>query len=398
MRDELDLRTRAVRDDVVGWRRHLHAHPELSFAEHETAQWVHDQLAALDGVEVSRPTETGLVARLVGGRPGPTLAIRADMDALPIVEDTGLPFASTVPGVMHACGHDGHTAILLGVATALSQLRADVPGEIRFLLEPGEETLPGGAAGMVAAGVMEGVDRVIGLHLWAPVPVGDIVVRPGPLMAACDVFRIVVHGRGGHISAPHTTVDPIAVGAQIVTALQQIVARNVDPQEAAVVSVTEFHAGETVGVIPQTAVLSGGTNAFSADVMALLERRIEKTATGVAAALGATVDVEYTRGYGAVLNDAAVTETVGRTARELFGEDRVGPGIPLMAGEDFSAFQREAPGCFVLVGAGNAERSIVHEHHHPRFDIDEESLDHGVRLLAHAAIALQLQDAPPEPA
>jgi amidohydrolase len=392
MHAPIDRLVDGVVEDVVGWRRHLHAHPELSFQETETSRFVAERLAALD-LEVSRPSGTSVVARLVGGRPGPTLAIRADMDALPIHEDTGLEFASTNPGVMHACGHDGHTSILLGAATVLSGLREHLPGEIRFLFEPGEEALPGGAAGMVAAGVMEGVDQVIGLHLWAPLPIGTIAVRPGRLLAACDVFRIEIRGRGGHIGVPQEAIDPIAIGARVVDALQHIVAREVDPQEAAIVGVTGFHAGGPVGIIPATAEITGGTNMFSPAVQDLLERRIGEIAAGVCTTHGATCDYEYTRGYRAIVNDEVTTATVDRVARRSFGDGAVVPGAPLMVGEDFSAFAEEAPGCFVLLGAGNVAKGIVHDHHHPRFDIDEDALGMGVRLFTHAAVELLTEGA-----
>lgn len=388
MRDTIDQLCDEVRDDVIAWRRHLHAHPELSFQEHETAEFVVDHLKELGGIEITRPSGTSVVGRLQGGSPGPTVAIRADFDALPIVEETGLPFASTNPGVMHACGHDGHTSILLGAATVLSKIRDQLAGEIRFLFENGEEALPGGAAGMVEAGVMDGVDRVIGLHLWAREPFGEIVVRSGRLMAACDVFRIEVHGRGGHIGSPHRAIDPIVVGAQIVTNLQHIVAREVEPIEPAVVGVTEFHAGQAVGIIPEFAVIAGGTNVFSEEVQDLLERRIGEVAAGVCAAHGATCDYQYTRGYRAVINDVGTTGVIADVATRLFGEDAVVTGKPTMGGEDFSAFQALAPSCFVLVGAANADKNITYDHHHPRFDVDEDAFETGVRLFAHAAAEL----------
>jgi amidohydrolase len=395
MHDDLDALVAQLESELIAWRRHLHAHPELSFEEHETSAFVRDRLAAIGGLEISRPTPTSVMARLVTGRPGPTVAIRGDMDALPIAEDTGLPFASTRPGVMHACGHDGHTSIVLGAATVLCAVRDRLAGEVRFLFQHGEEALPGGASQMVAAGVMDGVDRVIGLHLWARTPIGRIVVRPGRLMAACDVFRIVVHGRGGHIGIPHGAVDPIAIGAQIIDALQHIVARNVDPIEPAIVGVTEFHGGGSVGVIPDEAVIGGGTNVFSPEVQDLLERRIGEIARGVCDAHGATCTYEYTRGYAAVVNDPGVAAVVDRTARRLFGDAAVTDGELIMAGEDFSAFQALAPGCFVMLGAANAERGITYDHHHPRFDIDESALAMGTRLLAGAAVELLAVEAAP---
>ena len=386
--DALEQAIAVQAGEVVAWRRHLHAHPELSFQEYETSAFVVERLAALPGVEVTRPTETGVVGRLAGGRPGPTLAIRADMDALPIVERTGLDFASTREGVMHACGHDGHTSILLGAAAILSSVADQLPGELRFIFEPGEEALPGGAAGLVAAGAMEGVDAVIGLHLWAPVPRGTAVVRPGRLMAAVDVFEIVVHGKGGHIGSPHLAVDPIVIGAELVEALQHIVAREVDPLEEAIVGVTGFHGGGAIGVIPETVTITGGTNVFDPGVQDLLQRRIGEIADHICAAHGARAEVTYTRGYGAVVNDAAVTARVARFARRALGDDAVTVGVPVMGGEDFSAFAACAPGCFVLLGAGYEAEGIIGEHHHPQFDVDEAALLDGVRLFVHAALGL----------
>ena len=388
MKERLDQLARDVGDKVVAWRRHLHANPELSFQEHNTGQFIVEQLQALDGIEISRPSGTSVVGRLRGTRPGPTIAIRADFDALPIAEETGLPFASQNPGVMHACGHDGHTAILLGAATVMSQLRGQLAGEIRFLFENGEEAPPGGAAGMIAAGVMKGVDRVIGLHLWAPYETGILQVNARHVMAACDIFRIEVHGRGGHIGTPHTAVDPIAVGAQIVTNLQHLVAREVNPVQAAVVGVTEFRAGRSVGVIPAEATLIGGANTFDAAVRDHVERRIGEIATSICATHGATCTYEYTRIYDAVVNDPETAAIVAGVAGELFGADKVAELAPIMPGEDFSAFGQEAPSCFVLVGAGNAAKGITAPHHDAHFDIDEDALAIGVRLFVHSAVAL----------
>ena len=393
MTERLEALAQDIHDEVIAWRRHLHAHPELSFEEHETARFIVERLDALDGIESSRPSGTSVVGRLCGSSPGPVVAIRADFDALPITEETGLPFASQNPGVMHACGHDGHTSILLGTATVLSELREQIAGEVRFLFENGEEALPGGAAGMVAAGVMNGVDRVIGLHLWAPEPIGDVLVSSGRVMAACDVFRIEVHGRRGHIGTPHTAIDPITIGAQIVTNLQHVVAREVDPLEPAVVGVTGFHAGQSVGVIPATAVITGGTNVFDPTVRALLERRIGELANGVCAAHGATCTYAYTRGYDAVINDPETAAVVGRVAGELFGTDAVVERPPIMPGEDYSAFAARAPSCFVLLGAGNGAKGITADHHDSRFDIDEDALAMGVRLFTRSALALLEQTA-----
>jgi len=388
MKDRLDALANEVKAQVIAWRRHLHANPELSFQEHQTGAFIVETLQSFGNIEISRPSGTSVIGRLKGALPGPVIAIRADFDALPITEATGLVFASKNAGVMHACGHDGHTSILLGTAAVLSRLRDRIAGEIRFLFENGEETPPGGAVGMIANGAMDGVDRVIGLHLWSPYEIGVVQVNAREVMAACDIFSIEVKGKGGHIGTPHTAVDPIAIGAQIVTNLQHLVAREVNPLHAAVVGVTEFHSGRSVGVIPATATISGGTNTFDPDVRDLIERRIGEVAAGLCAAHGATCDYQYTRIYDAVINDPDTATIISDVATELFGPAKVGELPPIMPGEDFSAFAHKAPACFVLLGAGNAAKGITAPHHDAAFDIDEDALAMGVRLFVHSAFAL----------
>lgn len=391
MNEQLDVLAAEIGSKVIEWRRHLHANPELSFREHQTGEFIVETLQSFGNIDISRPSGTSVVGHLKGGKPGPVIAIRADFDALPITEATGLPFASTNPGVMHACGHDGHTAILLGTAAVLSQLRDQIAGEVRFLFENGEETPPGGAIGMVNAGVMEGVDRVIGLHLWSPYETGVVQVNARHVMAACDTFSIEVIGKGGHIGTPHAAVDPIAIGAQIVTNLQHLVAREVDPIHSAVVGVTEFHAGQSVGVIPATATVSGGTNTFDAGVRDLVERRIGEVAAGICAAHGATCRYQYNRIYDAVINDPDTASIVASVAARLFDPDKVGELPPIMPGEDFSAFGQRAPSCFVLLGAGNKSKGITAPHHDAHFTIDEDALGIGVRLFLHSTFALLQQ-------
>jgi amidohydrolase len=386
---DLGARVDEISSRVVDRRRYLHERPELSFQESETSAFIVAELERIGGfAEISRPTPTSVVADLRGGLPGPRIAVRSDHDALPIEEATGLPFASKNPGVMHACGHDGHTSMMLGVAEVLAPLADSLTGEVLFLFEHGEEALPGGASQMVAAGAMEGVDRVLGQHLWAWFPLGKVSVRPGPVMASCDVFEIVVNGRGGHISKPQDAIDPLVIGAQIVTNLQHLVAREVDPQEIAVVGVTQFEAGESVGVIPQTARLEGGTNMFSPAVRDLLERRIGEIAEGICAAHGATCDITYTRGYDAVVNDPETTAIVAAAARQALGDEAVYEGELILGGEDFSAFQACAPGTFLLLGATDPEVTEIHDHHHPQFDIDERALANGVKVISESVVAL----------
>ena len=363
-------------DQVLEWRRHLHRHPEPSFQERETARFVAQTLAGFDGLQVEHPTETSVLARLETGRPGPTVALRADIDALPIAEESGVDFASERPGLMHACGHDGHTAMLLGAARELT--RADLPGgEVRFLFQHAEELAPGGAREMVAAGAMEGVDLVYGCHLWAPLEYGTVVARPGPFMAAADFFKLTIAGRGGHAGLPHAAVDTVAAAAAVVTELQHIVSRRLDPLQPAVITVGSFHAGDAPNVIPGRAELTGTTRSFDPGVRERLPELIEQVASGVCAAHGAEAELEYTFGYKPVVNDERATALV----QDAIG-DRLGELDPIMGGDDFSAFLDLAPGCYAFVGAGGE-----YPHHHPRFRIDERALAIGTRL--HVEVALR---------
>jgi amidohydrolase len=386
--DMLNTMVEEVTRDVTNWRRHLHQNPELSFEEEKTAQFVYDTLSTFEGLELSRPTKTSVVARLHGGKPGRVLAIRADMDALPIPEENTFEFTSRNPGVMHACGHDGHTSMLLGTARILSGLRDRIEGEVRFLFQHAEELFPGGAEEMVQAGVMDGVDTVIGIHLWAPMEVGKIAVGAGPMMAAPDTFTIRVIGKGGHAAQPHLTVDSIAVGAQIVTNLQHVVARNMDPLDPLVLSVTKFIGGTADNVIPGAVELTGTVRSFKPELRDSVPALMERIVKGVTEAHGASYEFQYQKGYRPVINDEQVTERLQASLVEAFGEDVVVPAVPTMGGEDFSAFMQKAPGTFFYVGAGNVEEGIVYPHHHPRFTIDENALPMGVKAFVSAAFHL----------
>ncbi|MEZ4458084.1 MAG: amidohydrolase, partial [Gemmatimonadales bacterium] len=320
------------------------------------------------------------------GRPGPVLAFRADMDALPIQEENEHDFVSTAPGVMHACGHDGHTAVLLGVARILTERRDELAGELRFIFQHAEEVLPGGAQAMVDAGVMDGVDLVVGQHVWATLEHGQIGVKEGPMMASPDTFFITIRGKGGHAAKPEQTIDPIPVAAQVVMALQTIVSRTVDPIEPAVVSVTQFHAGTTHNVIPEEAKLVGTVRTFDKALRARIPEDMERIIKGITEAHRADYEFAWQEGYRPVINDAAVTGRVAAVARRLFGDERVVTMPPNMGGEDFSAFLEKAPGTFFYTGAGNAERGLKGPHHHPKFDIDESSLDLSLRLFVAVAL------------
>ncbi|RIV21960.1 amidohydrolase [Alicyclobacillaceae bacterium I2511] len=378
----------AVQGDVVKWRRFLHTHPELSFHEDKTAQFVYDTLQTFGNLELSRPTKTSVVARLVGKHPGFVLAVRADMDALPIREENEFDFVSQNPGVMHACGHDGHTAMLLGTAKILSRHTDQMNGEVRFLFQHAEELFPGGAQELVDVGVMNGVDMVIGAHLWASLEVGKIAVKTGAMMAAPDTFRIMVQGRGGHAAQPHLTVDSIAVAAQVVTNLQHMVSRDTDPLESLVVSVTEFIAGTADNVIPGSAELVGTVRTFNPDLRHTAPSLMERIVKGITEAHGATYTFSYQYGYRPVVNDERVTELLRESLLETFGTERVVDALPTMGGEDFSAYQTQAPGSFFFIGAGNLAKNIVYPHHHARFTVDEDALPMGVQAFVNGIFKL----------
>jgi amidohydrolase len=377
-----------VKQDVIQWRRHLHQNPELSFEEENTSQFVFNLLQSFGGLELSRPTKTSVVARLIGTQPGKTLAIRADMDALPIHEENTFEFASRNPGVMHACGHDGHTAILLGTAKILTSLREHIRGEVRFLFQHAEELLPGGAQEMVKAGVMEGVDTVIGLHLDSQRETGKIAVLNGPQSAAPDTFTIKINGKGGHAAAPHETVDSVLVAAHVVVQLQSIVSRNVDPLDSIVLSVTTIHGGTADNVIPDSVELMGTVRSYNPELRDKVVQRIEQILKGVTEAHGASYEFSYTKGYLPVINDDTVTNLVRETLTDVFGADALPTTRPQMGGEDFSAYQQEAPGTFFEVGAGNVEKGIIYPHHHPRFTVDEDALPIGVEAFLNLTFKL----------
>ncbi|MBX5436084.1 MAG: amidohydrolase [Alicyclobacillaceae bacterium] len=387
----LDERVAAVRDDVIGWRRHLHQHPELSFQEFRTSEFVRQTLAAFGPFEISSPTPTSVVARLTGAATsggGQVLALRADMDALPVQEENQFEFASRQPGVMHACGHDGHTAMLLGAARVLCELRHLWAGEVRFIFQHAEELFPGGAEELVRAGVMDGVDFVLGAHLWAPLECGYIGLAAGPLMAAPDVFSITVVGQGGHAGYPHQTVDSIAIAAQIITNLQHVVSRQANPLQPLVVSVTKVAAGTADNIIPGSAEIVGTVRSFDPSLRDQVPVWMERIVKGITEAHGGSFRFDYRRGYRPVVNEPELTERLRAIWAQAFGADRVVEVEPSMGGEDFSAYQQKAPGTFFYVGARNEAKGIAHPHHHPRFTVDEDALAVGVKAFVSAALEL----------
>jgi amidohydrolase len=371
---------------LVRTRRDLHRHPELAFQEHRTAGIVAERLRAAGYDVQTGIAETGVVGTLRGAGDGPTLLLRADMDALPIREECGHDFTSTHAGVMHACGHDAHVAIGLAVAERLARTRAEWGGTVKYVFQPAEEG-GGGALRMVEEGVLDGVDAALGLHVWLGMESGVVGVVPGPLMASAGEFEINIRGRGGHGAMPHDTVDAVLVGSQVVVALQSIVARNVSPLDAAVVSVGIFQAGSAQNVIADSARLVGTVRAFDVDACAELPRRIERVVAGVCAALGAEYDFSYQQDTPPTTNDPALAEAVRLAALELLGPERVrtDPDVRTMASEDFGEFLLRVPGCYFFVGARNESTGAVHPHHSPRFDLCEDALPVCVDVLERAA-------------
>jgi IAA-amino acid hydrolase len=383
-------RARAIAEQLVEWRRTIHQHPELSFHEERTARYVADVLQGM-GIDIRTGVGgTGVVGWLGGdseGRDRPTIALRADMDALPIQEETGLPFASQSPGAMHACGHDAHVACLLGAAALL----AETPpprGKVRFLFQPSEETVDaegkGGAVRMIDDGAMEGVDAVAGLHTWPEVPVGQVSLSPGPQMAAAGKFRVEIRGQGGHGAAPHQTVDPIVLAAQALVALQTVVSRRLDPLDAGVVTIGTIHGGTQDNIIPESVALTGTLRSLSREVYDQLVREIRQTLE-VVHALGGDFDAAFTTGYPVTDNDPGLTALVTQVAQELLGEDAVIPARPVMKGEDFALLAEQVPGCYLRLGTGFPGEP-PRKHHDPHFDLDERALPIGAAILATTAL------------
>ncbi|MGH2515587.1 MAG: M20 metallopeptidase family protein [Ktedonobacterales bacterium] len=378
----------ALAGQLVAYRRHFHRNPELGFREHDTAAYVAERLRAL-GIETRTGVAgTGVVGLIAGEKEGRCVLLRADMDALPILEETGAEYASERSGAMHACGHDGHTAILLGVAEVLMRRRDALRGTVKLVFQPAEEG-PGGAKPMIEAGVMENphVDACFGLHLWNNYGVGTLVVQGGPIQASADEFDIVVEGIGGHGASPHQTVDPIAVGAAIVGELQRIVSREVNPLDAAVVTVGSFHGGTKHNIISHRAEIQGTIRALTPETREFLQRRIREVATHVAAAARATAEVRITTLYPVTANDHEMAAFARTVAETIVPPGSVITAQPTMGAEDMSFFLNAAPGCYVFLGSANSDRKLDAPHHSALFDFDEACLPIGVELLAGLALA-----------
>jgi amidohydrolase len=368
--------------ELTDVRRDLHAHPELAFEEVRTSGIVAARLKGL-GLDVRTGVgKTGVMATVRGGRAGKTVLLRADMDALPIHEENAVPYRSTADGKMHACGHDCHTSILLGVSKQLAREAASLPGTVSLCFQPAEE-VGGGAEAMIGDGALRDPrpDAAFGLHVWQDLPIGKVGVTVGPWMAAVDEFTVTLTGRGAHGAAPHKGIDPIVAMAHVITALQTIASRETDPLLEVVVSVTQIRAGTAFNIIPESAWMNGTVRVFDVTTWKGLPERFERIVRGVAQALGCEVAIDYRRHNKPTVNDAAMAAIAHAAAAEVVGEENVETDVRTMGGEDFSAFLAEVPGCFIAIGSRNEAKDLRYDHHHPRFDVDETSLEIGAEVL-----------------
>ena len=372
--------------EVIRHRRSLHRIPEVAFNEEKTAAYVTEHLKEMPLDIRTGIAGHGVVGFLDTGRPGANLLIRADMDALPITEKTGLPFASTHEGVMHACGHDAHMAMVLGAAKILCDLSDALSGTIRFVFQPAEEG-PGGALPMIEAGVMDDpkVDYAVGCHVWPDIPEGTVGVRDGVLMAAMDQFDLTIIGKGGHGAMPHQCVDALEIGCQVVNALQRIASRQMNPLTPTVVTVGSFHAGTVFNVIPDTARMSGTTRTFDREIWDSWPQRLEKIISGICNAMGARYEFSFDKGYPPVINDAFMSDVVCRCAQATVGNNQVLEPDPSMGGEDMAYYLERSKGCFFCLGTGRKDGSSIHN---ARFDFNEDILATGVEVFCRTAIDL----------
>jgi amidohydrolase len=387
--DPLLGRAKAMQEALVAVRRDIHRHPELAFQEQRTAETGLTWLRGLGlDVQTSIAGTPGLIATLDTGRPGPTLLLRADMDALPITEETGAEYASETPGVMHACGHDAHVACLLGAATLLTAQREALRGRLKFLLQPAEEKPPGGAKVLIEqGGILEGVDAALALHVYPPLPVGQLGFRPGVLLGYSDRFTVRIHGVGGHAARPHQTVDAVAVAVQVYQALQYLVSRENDPLHPFVITIGALHAGTVANVIPNEATLLGSVRSLDPGVNKSLPERLERVVAGVCQATRARYTFEFVRGYPAMVNDAALTRRAMDSVKSLLGEQSIAHlPTPELGGEDFAFFSQRVPSLMLRLGVRNEARGLVHAVHSSRFDLDEDALPLGAAALARIAM------------
>ncbi len=374
----MDFSSLIPKEKLLLWRRHIHTNPEIAFEEFETAAYIKSQLNQYRGLTLISPTPTSVVATLSTGKPGKTIALRADIDALPVEEKTGLPFASKHSGLMHACGHDTHVAMLLGAIDVLSQIQSSLTGKVVFIFQHAEETPPGGAVDLINAGILDEVDEIYGIHIAPGLPVGSVMAKAGEFMAANDMVEIIITGKGAHGSTPEASIDPITVGAQMVTALNTIVSRNISPKEKAVVSFGQFTSGQAFNVIPHHAKILLSIRSANQSTRTLIKKRIEAIVNHSSQMFGAHTQLNYTIGYNPVINHEEAFQKVKNACQAL--RYSFIPAQSIMGSEDFSYYLQKVPGCFYTIGGGALEDGFTHMGHHPQFDIDERALEVGCKM------------------
>jgi len=380
----------AVAQHLITHRRELHAAPELSFKEIETAHYIAERLVMLGVDKLTQGVGgTGVVAEIRGERAGRSVLVRADMDGLPLTETADVPFRSTHTGVMHACGHDVHMAIALELARFLAERRTELPGMVRFAFQPAEEQA-GGAKPLIDAGVLDGIDRVIGLHVWSQLPTGQVVVPPGVVMASADMFTVIIRGRGGHGAQPQLTIDAVVIAAQVVTALQTLVSRETSPVAPVVITLGSLHGGTAANIVAGEVAIQGTLRTFDAELRARLLARIAQLAEGIAGAMRGSSKFQLDSGTPPVVNNPAMADLVSEAASSILGNEAVVPLEPLMVGEDFAYFLEERPGCFFLLGGAPEGPPVVH--HTPEFRIDERCLPIGFQVMCAAVLRLLQPD------
>ncbi len=379
-----------MQGELTELRQFIHAHPEMAWKEVETSKLIETKLRALGFQNIRRGfkgTGSGVVADLKGSKSGPCIALRADIDALPIREENAVPYVSTLDGVMHACGHDAHAAILIGAATILSGMKESITGTVRVIFQPAEEAgNDSGAPAMIKEGALEGVDAIAGLHVWSQMPAGTFGIRKGPAMASADIWEVVIQGQGGHGAMPHTAIDPTVALAHIISVLQTVVSREIDPLESAVVSVGKVEAGNAPNVIPDKAVVTGNVRATNRKTRDGMEARMKRVIDGVSAALRCTSTLKYTQIYPVTVNDPAMTVMLGDVAGRMFGADKVIEMPIAMGSEDFSYYGEKIPATFGFLGMGDPQKGSDKPHHSPHFNSNDAVLANGAAMMAGMAL------------
>lgn len=367
------------KEDMIKWRRHIHENPENSFEEYETADYIEKVLKSFGHIEIKRPTPTSVVGLLKGSKKGKTIGLRADIDALPIEEETGKEYSSKNTGIMHACGHDTHTAMLLGTAKVLVELRENLAGNVKFIFQHAEETPPGGAIELVKKGVVKDVDMIFGQHITPGLAVGTIGTRLGSLFAASDVMELKILGRGSHASRPDASIDPILIGSEIVSSINNIVSRNINPFDSVVISFGQFTSGYTSNVIPDTAILKASIRTLDRNMRIYIKNRIEIIVDGICKIYGAKYELNYILGYPTVPNDKKCYEIVLNAAKKV-GKHIIPDKAQGMGGEDFSYYLEEIPGCYFVIGGGTEKDGVKYSSHHPKYTINEDALPYGCSM------------------